>query len=95
MGVSAQRFVELHKDKVDEMKRLLITYVKTHKTSMETNDNNRPPQSQNNDREISITDDGFPILPTNIQINKLNKRDLTEMARTYLNAHYSKIYYLL
>jgi len=89
MGSTAQSFVEIHSEKVQEIKRLLMDYVKTIRQSLEIV-GGRPSNTLPNDTEIKITDDGYPVLPSNLELDYLNKTSLIIILRTYLNAHYSE-----
>jgi hypothetical protein len=91
MGVPGQSFVDMHNDKINEIKRSLINYVKSLQQTANTIVNLRPPEPQAHQIAIQVTSEGYPILPANIQFARLNKTDITDMIRQYLNAHYSKI----
>lgn len=86
MGVSAPGFVTQHKDKVDEMKRLLLDYAKALRqvsnTNIQTRENTAPADL------IQINENGYPILPDKVDFNSLRKSDLEEIIRTYLGWHY-------
>lgn len=89
MGVSSQCFVDMHKDKVDELKRLLINYVNSLRQTANILAA-RQPSTPSHNLDLRITNDGYPILPT-LPFQNLNKNDITHLIRTYLNAHYSKL----
>jgi hypothetical protein len=98
MDVPSIKFSELHKDKVDEMKRLLINYVKGLREamfSMNRNTANGEPAAaaatahSPDDLEVKITDDGFPLIPTAVQFDNLRKGELDSILRSYLECHYS------
>jgi len=88
MGISASQFVNQHKDKIDEMKRLLLDYIKGLRQASARNDAERTSQSPAD--FIKINDNGYPILPDNLYFDNLRKTDLEELLRTYLGWHYSK-----
>ena len=90
MGVPAQPFVDMHKDKIDEIKRLLMAYIKNIDQTANTSRTNPPAGLRPNDLKIQMTNEGYPLLPTTLDFQKLNKVELTDMMRIYLNAHYSK-----
>jgi hypothetical protein len=115
MGVNTSPFVELHKDKVDEMKRNLMDYVKTVRQLK------GPDKPGSGEASTLSADDGLPAadnlladtgLPADIQIltspsgyplvpdvddvddwDKLRKKDLELILRTYLGRHYSRIFF--
>jgi hypothetical protein len=90
MGVPAQPFVDLEKDKVDEIKRLLMAYIKNIDRTANAISTNPPAAVRPNDLKVLLTDNGYPKLPTTVDFEKLNKVDLTDMMRMFFNAHYSK-----
>lgn len=97
MGVPSQSFAEMHKDKVNEMKRLLINYVKSLQSAAIENFGRPPerPRAKPSDRtSIQITDEGYPLILTTVDLHKLKKVDLTQMIRTFLGTHYSKNIFL-
>ena len=93
MGVPQQAFMDVHKEKVNEMKRLIMDYIKNiqHLRNRESNIINSQP-SDNHDSKIKIktTEDGYPIIPTTLRCQNLCKGKLTGIIRTYLNVYYSK-----
>ena len=83
MGVSAQPFVDLHKDKVDEMKRNLMDYVKDLR---QTGSNNkiaavRPSDASPEEWEIKLNALGYPRLPSTGRMRDLRKATLDNMLR--------------
>jgi hypothetical protein len=88
MGISASSFVNQHKDKIDEMKRLLLDYTKGLRQASARNE---PVGSSDSPADlITINDNGYPVLPDNIYFDNLRKTELEELLRTYLGWHYSK-----
>ena len=88
MGISASQFVNQHKDKIDEMKRLLLDYIRGLRQASARNDAERTSHSPAD--FIKINDNGYPVLPDNLYFDNLRKTDLEELLRTYLGWHYSK-----
>ncbi len=108
MGVSSSPFVDLHKDKVDEMKRNLMDYVKTlrqqkgedatgggESSSLPAGDRLPADTSLPNGMQVKITGNGFPIVPDVDDWSKLRKKDLELILRTYLGRHYGMTSLLL
>ena len=90
MGVANQRFVDMHKDKVVEMKRLLVSYVRNLHNIAKTTANIQTPVVSNEHAKIQMSPDGFPIIPTAANFAQWKKPHLTDAIRTYMNTHYSK-----
>jgi hypothetical protein len=91
MGVPSQLFTEIHKEKVNEMKRNLLDYVIFLRQQLDANNiDGQPADTQQEEISIRLTDLGYPVIPTTIQLRNLHKVDLTHILRTYLSAHYSK-----
>jgi hypothetical protein len=90
MGVASQRFVDMHKDKVAEMKRLLVVYVRSLIDMRSRTTTSIQTPVVPNIPKIQMSPDGYPILPTETNFAEWKKNHLTEAIRTYLNAHYSK-----
>jgi hypothetical protein len=89
MGSTTQTFVEIQSEKVLEIKRVLLDYVKTIRQSLEFVDG-RPSNPPPIDDGLKMTDDGYPVLPISIELEHLNKASLVIILRTYLNTHYSE-----
>ena len=97
IGILVQSFVEMHKDKVNKMKRNLIGYVKNLlQLSQQSNNNDttlndgQPTVNEKDSLNIWLTDNSYPNLPMTVPLQNLNKGDLTHMLQTYLAAHYSR-----
>jgi hypothetical protein len=90
MGVASQRFVDMHKEKVSEMKRLLVFYVRGLMDIRTTNIPTPVVPIVPNTPKIQMSPDGYPHLPTETNFSQWKKADLTDAMRTFLNAHYSK-----
>ena len=102
MGVSTSPFVDLHKDKVDDMKRNLMDYVKNLQQQKGEDvtgggescslpaDTSLPDGMQ-----VKITGNGFPIVPDVDDWSKLRKKDLEVILWTYLGRHYGMTSHLL
>lgn len=95
MGVSTSPFVDLHKDKVDEMKRNLMDYVKTlrqHKGQDETGSGETSCLPAGTSllagMQVKITGNGFPIVPDVDDWSNIRKKDLELILWTYLGRHY-------
>lgn len=98
MGVPRQPFVDLHKDKVNEIKRHLMDYVKGLRhlsTASSNNTEARPTEEPSVEQEVQITKDGYPLLQNTINLKSLSKSHLTNILRMYMAAHYRKIHYWL
>ena len=70
MSIPEQTFVDTHKDKVNEMKQLLMDYVKTLQQLKNRERNivgNQLPDTESQRIQIKITEDGYPEIPTSIQ----------------------------
>lgn len=80
----------MHQDKVAEMKRLLVTYVRSLIDMRSNTTTNIQTPVVPNIPKIQMSPDGYPILPTETNFAEWKKNHLTDAIRTYLNAHYSK-----
>ncbi len=80
----------MHKEKVSEMKRLLVAYVRGLRDMRTTNIQTPVVPVVPNTPKIQMSPDGYPVLPTETNFSQLKKADLTDAIRTFLNAHYSK-----
>ena len=93
MGVPKQPFVDLQKDKVNEIKRHLMDYVKGLRQLATASTNNteaRPVEQPSAEHEVHITKHGYPLLRNTINLKDLSKGDLTTILRMYLAAHYRR-----
>jgi hypothetical protein len=90
MGVPRQQFVDVHKDKVNEIKRHLMDYVKGLRHLATTSTEPRPAEQPSVEHEVQITKDGYPLLRKTIKFKDLTKGDLSTILRMYLAAHYRK-----
>lgn len=89
MGAPGQSFADLHRDKINEIKRNLMDYVKGIRQAVQDSAG-RPSSPPPNNIEVSITDNGYPVLPSCLHQDNLSKGILTQILRAYLNAHYSE-----
>jgi len=80
----------MHKEKVSEMKRLLVFYVRGLMDIRTTNIQTPVVPVVPNTPKIQMSSDGYPHLPTETNFSQWKKADLTDAMRTFLNAHYSK-----
>ena len=108
MGVSTSPFVDLHKDKVDNMKRNLMDYVKNlwqqkgedvtgggESSSLPAGGGLPADTSLPDGMQVKITENGFPIVPDVDDWSKLRKKNLKLILQTYLGRHYSMTSHLL
>ena len=87
MGVPGEQFCTIHKDKIDEIKQILLDYVKYLKQcDMAAVPENVRPAVE--DLDIPITEDGYPHIPVTIEIERLHKAKLDKLMRMYLSRHY-------
>ena len=91
MGVQTTTFISLHKNKVNEIMRLLMDYVKSVRQSRIVNE--RLNGSQVNEvpleREVKLSDSGFPLIPSIDHFDNLRKAELDIILRAFLGCHYS------
>ena len=94
MNVPSPTFLALHKDKMDEIKRLLMDYVKNlrdqrSKTFIDQNNDGTAGKQISTNWEVKISDSGYPILPSIGTLDVLRKGELDIIVRTFLGSHYS------
>lgn len=89
MGVPTDSFTVRHKDKVTEIKRLLMAYVKDLR-QMNVNHQTNHVKETAGDCEVKLSDSGYPLLPSNVRFRDRRKAELDGIVRTYLACHYSE-----
>lgn len=90
MDVHTEPFTVRYKEKVMELKRLLMTYVKDLRQQRLANHETCGVSRTAGDYEVRLTDSGYPLLPTNDQLDNLRKGELDAILRSYLTCHYSE-----
>jgi hypothetical protein len=89
MNVKMESFISRHKDKVNEIKRLLMNYVKELRQWNSTHQPTANVESTTG-LQIHLSDYGYPSLPKDIRFDEQRKGDLDKILRSYLACHYSK-----
>jgi hypothetical protein len=86
--ISSKNFEETYQEKVNEMKRTFLEYVKTLKNFVSS----AGAGSGYSTGQYCITMDpqGFPILPLPESWDKISKEELERLYRVYITQHYSK-----
>lgn len=96
MGVPMPSFTSLHKDKVSEIMRLLMDYVKSvrrAKTNIERLNDDGQANEAPQDLEVKLSESGYPLIPSNDQFDKLRKAQLDRILRSFLACHYSSFFF--
>lgn len=92
MGVPMPSFISLHKDKVSEIMRLLMDYIKSVRQRKIHNEqlnggeqvNETPPE-----RQVNLSESGYPMIPSIDRFENLRKSELDIILRAFLACHYS------
>ena len=79
MGVPCKSFTEMHPDKAKDILQMVNEYIKTVRASA---------GARNGNLTIESDPDGFPIVPSPPNWDKISKDDLERLYRTYLTQHY-------
>ena len=95
MGLSGRTFTQKHSDKVVEMTRLLLDYMKTVRQRVSEEVSPDPDSAAIEEPEppafeIKMTEHGYPVLPDLIMKTELSKSQCEELLRGYLSQHYCK-----
>jgi len=83
MGTIARPFLRNHEDKVNELKRNFLIYVKTLRAPGVL-----APDSVKAMPHLTMTEDGFPVMPTLWQGSTYRKKDLEHFFTEYIVQHY-------
>lgn len=88
MGFRNKRsFEDTHEDKVKEVTRALVSYVKSLRDSG-GNTGGQHIGIGTDLLELSLDANGYPLLPSDIVQKSRSKRELEDIMRTYLGQHY-------
>jgi hypothetical protein len=85
LGVTSKSFEDTYEDKVKELKRTLLEYVKT--LMAVTNSAGAGASAAPATGSILFDVDGFPIAPNNL-LGKTTKEDLEQLYHAYITQHY-------
>jgi hypothetical protein len=91
MGLPSKRsFDDLYDDPVKEMTRNLVNYVKSLRDGVGIQGQmiGTGTRASGTGIGITLTPDGFPVLPPDIVQKPLTKRELEDCMRAYLGQHY-------
>ena len=88
MGVQMETFISRQKEKIDELKRLLMNYAKEVRQMVSINQQTANTESAK-DPEVRLLNLGYPLMPTTIVFNDEVKGDLDKILQSYLECHYS------
>ena len=79
MGVPSPSFISLHKDKVNELMRHLMDYVKSIRQKKIYNEQLNGGSQVNempSERQVKLSDSGYPLLPSIDRFENLRKAEL-------------------
>ena len=90
MATPARSFLETHHDRITELKRTFMSYVKALRASdLASRSAMQPAMQPTTDTRLLMTKDGFPILPTPWKGSQYKKKELEEWFILYVGQHYS------
>lgn len=104
MGLRGRQFTDKYENKVVEMKRSFLEFMKaTRDRASETEtyagtgadtgvilDAEPEPVNVSAATQVKMTADGFPIIPKVVEERNLSKKECENLLRAYLNQHYCK-----
>jgi hypothetical protein len=100
VGLTGKAFTVKHEDRVTEMKRAFLDYMKSLRVQAPEAINPVPPKKANcvGDPEpeagsaliITLTNIGYPILPASIMDEELSKSVCESLMREYISQHYCR-----
>ena len=90
LGVPSIGFEKQHQAKTQEMKRMVLDYVKSLKGMTGPTGPEAEPTVQTPGQKWLVTEAGFPKIPANWKWFELNKIDLEHLFRDYISRHYCR-----
>ena len=88
MWVQKVTFISCQKEKIDELKRLLMKYAKEVRQMASINQQ-MANMGRAKDLEVRLSNLDYLLMPTTIVFNDEVKGDLDKILRSYLECHYS------
>lgn len=91
LGVPAHRFNDLHSEKANEMMRAVRAYVNTVREAKYSGigaNARSGPSAESGTITIQLDPNGFPIAPSPASWDKISKKQLEKLYRTYMTEHY-------
>lgn len=90
LGATAQGFEEKNQEIAEQMKRLVLEYVKNVRSSVNYNGaaNGSASAPATIDTTVALDMDGFPKLPLSYQKDTYNKKQATTVLKDYLSWNY-------
>jgi hypothetical protein len=97
MNIPGRSFSENYADEVEGLQRCLLTFVKSKKAAFGARTNNNAgtgtdtPNVENN-LDVKMNDEGFPILPSAIKSRGLSKKQYETIMHNFLSQHYCEFW---
>jgi len=92
MKLSGQTFSERYSDEVEGLQRCLLEFLKSKNT---TSGAGTGTGTADETLDVKMTDDGFPILPSAVDTQRLSKNQYEDIMREFLSQHYCEQLYLV
>jgi len=80
----------MHQEKAEDIIRTVFEYITTVEASRHAGSG---AGHQKNTLTIEVNPDGFPIAPCPPSWDKISKKDLEKLYRTYITLHYRMLFY--
>lgn len=80
----------MHQEKAQDIIRTVLEYITTVEASRHAGSG---AGNQKNALTIEVNPDGFPIAPCPPSWDKISKKDLEKLYRTYITLHYRMLFY--
>jgi hypothetical protein len=80
----------MHQEKAQDIIRTVLEYITTVEASRHAGSG---AGKQKNALTIEVNPDGFPIAPCPPSWDKISKKDLEKLYRTYITLHYRMLFY--
>jgi hypothetical protein len=88
LNVSSKSFEATYDDKVEDMKRTFLDYIKTLEKGV--SGAGAGAGASPNSLQVQLNPEGFPIIPSPASWDKITKDDLERLYRHYITIHYRK-----
>lgn len=84
----------MHEEKAQDIIRTVLEYITTVEASRHAGSGaGSGAGNRKNELTIVVNPDGFPIAPCPPSWDKISKKDLEKLYRTYITLHYRMIFY--
>lgn len=83
-----QTFEDRYREKLRELQRLWLDYNREIRSRQSGSYPQVPNEHTNTSSGLRFSEDGFPMLPAELDCDSLNKKDLAELLRLYLGKNY-------